>query len=239
MKKLLSLLLCMAMVLSMAACGSDPEETTAATAPSKTETSPATGVPFTVIITDLDGTVNTFTYTSDAATVGEALIDEGLVVAEQTEYGLYIESVNGITADWTTENAYWAFFVDGAYPKTGLDTTAITEGAVYALTKTISYTPLGEGSVTFYLVVRDLDGAASSFRISTDAATVGEALLALELIQMGSDGQRINTVNGITADQKTEKATWVFYADGEPAQTGVNATTVQAGTTYELIKTAS
>ena len=239
MKKLLSLLLCLVMVLTMAACTSAPAETTST--PAQTTSAPSAGIPFTVIVTDSDGTETTFRYTSDAASVGEALLNEGLITGDESEYGLYITAVNGITADWTTENAYWAFYIDGAYAETGVDSTPITEGAVYSLTKTISYTPMGEGASTFYLVVRDLDGTAASFQISTDAATVGEALLALALIEgeVGDYGLYIHSVNGITADWETEQAYWAFYVDGAYAQTGVDTTPVMAGTTYKLVKTAS
>ena len=41
--------------------------------------------------------------------------------------------VNGITADWDTEKAYWAFYINGEYAMTGVSETQITEGAVYAL----------------------------------------------------------------------------------------------------------
>ena len=51
MKKLLSLLLAMAMVLSMTACTSAPAETT--TTPAETTSAPIAGVPFTVIVTDV------------------------------------------------------------------------------------------------------------------------------------------------------------------------------------------
>ena len=239
MKKLLSLLLAMVMVWSITACTSAPAETT--TTPVETTTSPAAGVPFTVIVTDVDGTAVTFEYTSEAATVGEALLSEGLITGDVGDYGLYINSVNGITADWTTENAYWAFYINGEYAETGVDATPITEGAVYSLTKTVSYTSMGEGAVTFHLVVRDLDGTTSSFEIHTDAETVGEALLALELIEgeVGEYGLYINSVNGITADWETEHTYWAFYVNGEYAMTGVDTTPVMEGAAYELVKTNS
>ena len=239
MKKLLSLLLAAAMILTLCACTSAPAETT--TTPAETTSAPIAGVPFTVIVTDVDGTENTFQYTSETATVGEALLAEGLISGDESEYGLYITSVNGITADWTTENAYWAFYINGEYAETGVDATPITEGAVYSLTKTISYTPMGEGAATFYLVVRDLDGTAASFEIHTDAETVGEALLALELIEgeVGDYGLYINSVNGITADWETEQTYWAFYVNGEYAMTGVDTTPVMEGAAYELVKTNS
>lgn len=252
MKKLIAVLLVLVLALSLIACGTTkapeaaPETTPSTEAPvestaAPTEDTAPVGVSFTVVVTDLDGTETTFEYTSDAASVGEALLAEGLIAGDESDYGLYVTTVNGITADWATENAYWAFYINGEYAQTGVDATEITEGAVYSLTKTVSYTVMGEGSTSFFLTVKDVDGAVTKFQINTDAATVGEALLALELIagDEGDYGLYVTTVNGITADWDSEQAYWAFYIDGEYAMTGVDATEIVAGTTYELAKTIS
>ena len=123
MKKLISLLLVMVMVLGLVGCGN---------AESKEPKEPkATGASFTVVVADLEGKETTFEYTSDKATVGEALIAEGLIEGHETEYGLYVDSVNGVTLDWDKDGKYWAFYIDGEYAMTGVDTTEITEGATY------------------------------------------------------------------------------------------------------------
>ena len=100
---------------------------------------------------------------------------------------------------------------------------------------------MGEGATIFYLTVKNVDNTVTRFQINTDAATVGEALLALELIAGDESdyGLYVTTVNGITADWDTEKAYWAFYIDGEYAMTGVDTTEIVAGTTYELVKTVS
>ena len=247
MKKLLSLLLALVMVFGLVACDTtNAPETTPSTEPSAEVTDAPTdvqsaGISFTVVVTDVDGTETTFEYTSDAETVSEALLAEGLIAGDESDYGLYVTTVNGITADWATENAYWAFYINGEYAQTGVDATEITEGAVYSLTKTISYTVMGEGSTSFYLTVKDVDGTVTKFQINTDATTVGEALLALELIAGDESdyGLYVKVVNGITADYDVDKSYWAFYIDGEYAQTGVDATDIVAGTTYELAKTVS
>lgn len=118
MKKLISMLLVMVMVFGLAACGkAEPR---------------ATGASFTVVVTDLEGKETTFEYTSDKATVGEALVAEGLIEGHKTEYGLYVDSVNGIALDWEKDGKYWAFYIDSEYAMTGVDATEITEGATYA-----------------------------------------------------------------------------------------------------------
>lgn len=112
MKKLIPLLLVLVMVVTMVACGTD-----------KTA--------FTVVTTDLEGNETTHQLESDAATVGEALLNAGLIAGHETEYGLYVDTVNGITLDWETDGMYWAFYIDGEYAQTGVDTTELMDGAVY------------------------------------------------------------------------------------------------------------
>ncbi len=123
MKKTLALILALVMSLALVACGGGDNQT-------------PTGKSFTVVVTDLEGNETKFEYTSEAATVGEALLAEGLIAGDAGEYGLYINTVNGITADWDKDQTYWAFYIDGEYALTGVDATEITEGAVYGLTLT-------------------------------------------------------------------------------------------------------
>ena len=245
MKKIIALLLALVMALSLVACGgTDTTDTTPSTEPSVESTpaaSDSVGASFTVVVTDLDGSESTFEYTSEAETVGEALVAEGLIAGDESDWGLMVTTVNGITADWATENAYWAFYINGEYAQTGVDATEITDGATYSFVKTISYTVMGEGATTFYFTAQDLDGTVTKYEIHTDAATVGEALVAMELISGDESdwGLMVTTVNGITADWATENAYWAFYIDGEYAQTGVDSTEITAGATYEMIKTIS
>lgn len=78
----------------------------------------------------------TFTIHTDKDTVGAALLEHELIAGEESEYGLYVKSVNGITADYDTDQAYWAFYINGEYGMTGVDATEITEGATYQLAYT-------------------------------------------------------------------------------------------------------
>ena len=75
----------------------------------------------------------TFTLRTDKETVGDALLEHDLIAGEEGAYGLYVKVVNGMTADYDTDGYYWAFYIDGNYALTGVDTTAIEEGAVYQL----------------------------------------------------------------------------------------------------------
>ena len=74
-----------------------------------------------------------FTVKTNKDTVGAALLDAKLIEGEQGDYGLYVKKVNGILADYNTDKSYWAFYVNGEYAMSGVDTTKITEGEQYKL----------------------------------------------------------------------------------------------------------
>lgn len=84
----------------------------------------------------MEDKIVTFTIKTDKDTVGEALIEHDLIAGEDSQYGLYIKSVNGVTADFDVDQSYWAFYVNGQYAMSGVDTTAINEGDVYQLAYT-------------------------------------------------------------------------------------------------------
>ena len=65
--------------------------------------------------------------------MGAALLELGLVDGEDSEFGLYIKTVNGITLDYDKDGKYWAFYINGEYAMTGVDATPIEDGAIYAL----------------------------------------------------------------------------------------------------------
>lgn len=88
---------------------------------------------FTLTVTDGDGNSTVTEIVTDKATVGEALIEKGIIEGEEGPYGLYIKTVNGITADYDTDGTYWAFYIDGEYALKGIELTDITDGADYEL----------------------------------------------------------------------------------------------------------
>lgn len=86
---------------------------------------------FTVV--DKDGNATPFEIHTDRETVGEALTELGLIAGEESGYGLYVKTVNGIDADYDKDGVYWAFYVNDEYATTGIDSTVITEGISYSL----------------------------------------------------------------------------------------------------------
>ena len=87
-------------------------------------------------VMDIDGKTTRFLVKTDKAIVSDALLETGLITGDPGPYGLYVKSVNGITADYSTEGAYWAFFINGEYALKGVDQTEIDPTATYAFIKT-------------------------------------------------------------------------------------------------------
>lgn len=89
----------------------------------------ATVFDFTVV--DKDGKETAFEIHTDKKTVGEALLELGLIAGEQSTYGLYVKTVNGETLDYGTDKMYWSFYENGKYAMSGVDTTNIVVGTKY------------------------------------------------------------------------------------------------------------
>lgn len=85
-----------------------------------------------VTVTDKSGNVTAFTVCTEKTTVGDALSEVGLISGSEGPYGLTVETINGKTVTWDADGKYWAFYIDGEYAMTGVDSTEITDGAEYA-----------------------------------------------------------------------------------------------------------
>ena len=143
LKSRLSLILCIVLIAAIAlfttACNDNKTDDTTPTtesAVSTTEAPKATVLgkgetKFNFTVTDLEGNETAFEINTDKKTVGEALLELELIAGDESEYGLYVKTVNGITLDYDKDGAYWAFYVNGEYGATGVDATDIVAGTTY------------------------------------------------------------------------------------------------------------
>ncbi|MGM9650976.1 MAG: DUF4430 domain-containing protein [Faecousia sp.] len=150
LRKTLSVLLVAAMAVSalcLTGCSSQPDTTdttaqpaattaAATTEAATTEAAAATEVgegstSFAFQVTFADGSRQDYTVKTDSTVVGEALQDAGLIAGEESEYGLYVKTVAGQTLDYDADGMYWAFYVNGEYATSGVDTTNIDAGSTY------------------------------------------------------------------------------------------------------------
>ena len=131
----LSLILAIGFILSLSACGGKTVEKAGLweNATYLSDTTLGEGEKSFTLEVKAGDEIITFTINTDKTTVGEALQDCKLIEGEQGEYGLYIKKVNGILADYDVDQSYWAFYVNGEYATSGVDTTEIAEDTVYKL----------------------------------------------------------------------------------------------------------
>ena len=87
---------------------------------------------FTFTVVDAEGSETQFEIHTGAKTVGEALSSLGLIEGEESTYGLYVKTVNGVTLDYDKDSMYWAFYINDEYAQTGVDSTEIKEGESYS-----------------------------------------------------------------------------------------------------------
>lgn len=141
-KKRLSLILCMVLIVATAlftngcggntGSGANSDATQTATIQSEGGVLGEGNTQFAFTVVDQDGSETQFEIHTDQETVGDALLDLSLIAGKEGTYGLYVETVNGITADYDTDGVYWAFYINDDYAQTGVDSTVITEGETYS-----------------------------------------------------------------------------------------------------------
>ena len=131
MKRFLALFLSALMLLSLVGCGGNAGQTAGNKVIEDGATIGEGEKSFVTEVVDADGNTVKFTVQTNEKTVGEALQKLGVIDGEEGDYGLYIKTVNGITADYNKDGVYWAFYVDGEYAATGVDSTDIAAGSTY------------------------------------------------------------------------------------------------------------
>lgn len=142
-RKMTSWIICMMLIVSMAfstiGCSTNEQSennqpsTEAQNLDATTEQVLGEGqTQFMFTVVDKDGNATNFEIHTDKETVGDALLEVELIAGEESEYGLFVKTVNGITADYDVDQTYWAFYVNDEYASSGVDTTAIEDGKTYS-----------------------------------------------------------------------------------------------------------
>lgn len=105
-----------------------------ATAPSTTEGAKEIAI----AITHADGSVKELTLNTDQEYLRGALEDEALIAGSESEYGMYVLTVDGETAD-EANMEWWCFTAGGEMLMTSVDSTPIADGEAYEITLVVGW----------------------------------------------------------------------------------------------------
>lgn len=152
MQKLFAVLLAMGMIFCFAACGktnqpsgdnpnSQVQNETASVWDNAlyTEDTQVGEGEKTVLLTVIAGEKQVvITVKTDAETLGDALIENGLIEGEEGSWGMYVKSVDGIRADYDLDGFWWSLEQDGAATTYGVDGRALSgeKDNVYSFVRT-------------------------------------------------------------------------------------------------------
>ena len=162
-KKSFALVLALVLALGMTACGngeSSSSETASSAVSSEvsseavssevasSEAAPAESAAgeeettgsktITLTVVHGDGTSNDITVSTDAENLRDALEAEGIIAGEDSSYGMFVQTVDGETAD-DGQQEWWCLTKGGEMWNYGVDDTEIADGDVYEFTLTVGY----------------------------------------------------------------------------------------------------
>jgi len=148
----LAFIIVAAMTMAMASCGTTSgteagKQTEAAAVDTEGAAVPDTGSAvtaapsdeaavsktITVDVVDNNGETTTFTLETKTDFLEDALVEAELVEGEETDFGLYITTVNGLKADYNADGSWWAIYQDGEMLMVGAGDTVISDGDHYEL----------------------------------------------------------------------------------------------------------
>ncbi|WP_455716107.1 DUF4430 domain-containing protein [Anaerosporobacter sp.] len=90
----------------------------------------------TVTVIDDKDNRTTYDHKTDAEFLRAALeeIDGLTVEGEEAQYGLFVKTVNGLTADYNVNGAFWSFSVNGEDCNNGIETQPVYDGDTFEIT---------------------------------------------------------------------------------------------------------
>lgn len=152
MTKIVALMVCLVLSFALCACTQTPQSEPIEVVETQVETTATDALWVSAVYTEdvtlgegkksvnievcaLDKAI-TVTIKTDAKNLEDALTEVDLVQGDESEYGLFINTVNGITADYDTDGAYWSINQNGEYMMSGANETKINDGDSFELVYT-------------------------------------------------------------------------------------------------------
>lgn len=134
----LALLLALLMAFTAFAGCQQAAEQSSAPAASDTSTAAAAATNITLMVVHKDGSEKEFPIATKEQYLRAALEAESLIAGEESEYGLFVKTVDGETAD-DAKQEWWCLTKDGEMTETGVDAIEIADGDKFEFTLTVGY----------------------------------------------------------------------------------------------------
>lgn len=89
-------------------------------------------------VVNKDGETTNHEVKTDAEFLKQAMEEtEDLIFSgEESEFGMMVDTVNGVKADYTVDNSYWSFFVNDEYCTYGIETQPVVDGDKFSIVYT-------------------------------------------------------------------------------------------------------
>lgn len=94
----------------------------------------------TIEVVDSQGASRMYELKTDAEFLAQAMDEAGGLeyVAEEGPYGLTVSEVNGESAVFEVDGAYWGFFVNGEYCNYGISEQPVEDGDAFRIAYTLA-----------------------------------------------------------------------------------------------------
>lgn len=88
-----------------------------------------------VTVRDDQGKDTSYLLTTDAEFLKDVLdeIEPLSYSGEDSDYGIMVDTINGVTADYAKDGAYWAFYVNDEYCAYGVETQVVNDGDYFLI----------------------------------------------------------------------------------------------------------
>ena len=92
----------------------------------------------TIEVVDAGGASTTYSLSTDALYLEQAMNEAAGLEWSGTEstYGMTVDTVGGVRADYTLDGAYWAFYVNGEYCNYGISEQPVNDGDAFSIVYT-------------------------------------------------------------------------------------------------------
>ena len=90
----------------------------------------------TIVVTDDNAKATTYEINTDQEYLRDVLDElaeaqEFTFFGDESEYGLYVTTINGVVADYDADEAYWSWYVNDEYCNYGIDSQPVADGDVF------------------------------------------------------------------------------------------------------------